>query len=84
MPKRIHFVVAYDVETDTYELDYQIQEERFDDSGYCAPILNNETGNWERLVDNGWEYDFSAYCRSADSLAMALYSLRAVPLETHS
>lgn len=84
MSKRISFVVTYDIATDTYEMDYETQEERFDDAGYCASIYNTETQKWERLVDNNWEYDFSAYNRSADSLALVLERLRAVPLENYA
>ena len=71
MSKQYHFVVYYDSESKTWEMDYQTQDAKFDG----APIFDSETGEWEFLADDVWEDDESVYNRAGDLLARAVNKL---------
>jgi hypothetical protein len=74
--KQIHFVVTYDVDSDTYEMDYDSLMAKFHDQ----PIYNTKTDEWETLTHDQWEFDWTVYNRSGDALADVVHNLKAKDL----
>jgi hypothetical protein len=75
MARQYHFVVLYDDDLDEFYLDYDTQEAKFDGS----PIYNIETEEWERLTEEHFDDDNTAYNRAGDALSLAIKDLK--PLE---
>jgi hypothetical protein len=70
-----HFVVVYDEKSDTFNLDYDTQEEKFEN----LSIYNTELDSWQPLESRHFEDDNTPYNRAGDSLALALENLKALP-----
>lgn len=73
--KQYHFVVMYDAKTGQFEMDYDSLSTKFPEGS----VWNQETEEWERVVDSVWEDDNSMYNRSGDALADAIRELKAYP-----
>ena len=71
MAREYHFVVFYDEQTDSFELDYDTQDSKFQGS----PIFDKDTGEWERLEPNHWADDGSVYNKAADLLYRTMQHL---------
>jgi hypothetical protein len=72
MKKQYHFVVKFDAETETFEMDYDTQEAVFED----GVIYNPETRAWEHASDNDIDWEGSYYNRAADGIAFAITNLK--------
>jgi hypothetical protein len=75
--KQYHFVVMYDEASDTFELDYDTQEAKFNN----LSIFDSDTGEWEEVTSEHWEDDNTIYNRAGDALATALENLYALPIK---
>jgi hypothetical protein len=75
--KQYHFVVMYDEHSDTFELDYETQEAKFNN----LSVYDSDTGEWEPLEPEHWEDNDTAYNRAGDALASALRRLQALPIK---
>lgn len=72
MAKKIHFVVTYLIEDDEFEMNYEVQDEKFAGN----PIYDDDLG-WEPVGEQLDDED-SDYCQAADALWFAVRDLKAV------
>ena len=75
MAKQFNFVVFYDTETDSFEIDYDSQEVFF----HGRPVFDTELDEWVALEDSDWEERDTDYNRAADALWCVVKDLRTIP-----
>ncbi len=61
MGKQYHFVVVYDEESNSFSMDYDTQEVKFQN----APIYNKGTDEWEELTSDNFQNAEGIYSRAA-------------------
>jgi hypothetical protein len=70
--REYHFVVRYDADADTFDMDYDTLMSKFHDS----PIYNPETNDWEKLKELHWENEGSNYNNAGDAIWDAVKNLK--------
>jgi hypothetical protein len=69
--EQYHFVVRYDQETNSFEMDYDTQDSVFAQ----GPVYDTVINTWARIGDRIDDND-SAYNRAADAIFWAISALR--------